>query len=283
MNGPHQGAWIDTQTNESWFIHFRDKGAYGRVVHLEPMKWAADWPVIGSDADGDGVGEPVLAYKKPNVGRSWPLVTPSDSDEFNQSVFGSQWQWQANPSSNWAFPAGSLGFIRLFNVAVPDDYRNFWDVPNLLLQKFPAPEFMATSKLTFTPRAENEKTGLIVMGLDYSYLAIQKKAGGIYLTQTICRNADRHSAETSGAPIELRSQTVYLRVSVTRGAVCRFSFSVDGVNFSSIGEPFTARQGRWIGAKLGIFAVGGGAERETGYADFDWFRIQRNLREESRL
>src|SRR6185369_9556671 len=112
-----------------------------------------------------------------NVGRSWPLVTPSDSDEFNQSVFGSQWQWQANPSSNWAFPAGSLGFIRLFNVAVPDDYRNFWDVPNLLLQKFPAPEFMATSKLTFTPRAENEKTGLIVMGLDYSYLAIQKKAG----------------------------------------------------------------------------------------------------------
>ena len=68
---------------------------------------------------------------------------------------------------------------------------------------------------------------------------------------------------------------IYLRVTVGPNAICRFSFSVDGVNFSAIGEPFTARPGRWIGAKVGIFAVGAGAEREMGYTDFDWFRIQR--------
>ena len=70
VNGPHQGAWIDTPDGqEHWFVHFQDKGAYGRVVHLQPMKWLEnDWCVIGVDKDGDGCGEPVATYKKPNVG-----------------------------------------------------------------------------------------------------------------------------------------------------------------------------------------------------------------------
>jgi len=38
INGPHQGAWVETQTGESWFLHFQDKGPYGRVVHLQPMR-----------------------------------------------------------------------------------------------------------------------------------------------------------------------------------------------------------------------------------------------------
>ena len=56
INGPHQGAWVTTQTGEDWFLHFQDRGAYGRIVHLQPMKWVNDFPVIGVDADGDGTG-----------------------------------------------------------------------------------------------------------------------------------------------------------------------------------------------------------------------------------
>lgn len=88
-----------TQTGEQWFMHFQDKGAYSRVVHLQPMRWIADWPGIGTDPDGDGIGEPVLTYKKPNVGRSWPpvtTVTPPDSDEFAGNGLGLQWQWHAS-------------------------------------------------------------------------------------------------------------------------------------------------------------------------------------------
>ncbi|HEV7397490.1 MAG TPA: hypothetical protein VGN86_13335 [Pyrinomonadaceae bacterium] len=51
----------------------------------------------------------------------------------------------------------------------------------------------------------------------------------------------------------------------------RFTYSSDGKNFSAIGEPFTVRPGKWIGAKVGIFAVRNGSAREIGYADFDWF------------
>ena len=275
INGPHQGAWVETQTGESWFIHFQDKRAYGRIVHLQPMKWLGDWPVMGVDADGDGTGEPVLTYKKPNVGRSWPAVTMADSDEFNDGALGPQWQWHANPATNWMLPAGALGFIRLFNVPLPEDYKNFWDVPNLLLQKFPAPEFSVTTKITFTPRAETEKTGLIVMGLDYAYISVEQKAGKVYLSQTSCKDADRHTAETVSSPVELKAHTIYFRVHVANGGRCRFSFSTNGTEFTPAGEPFTARQGRWIGAKVGLFAVGTSPTREMGYADVDWFRVQK--------
>ena len=58
-----RGAWVDTPSGEDWFFHFQDVGAYGRLVHLQPMKWVNDWPVIGIDKDGDGCGEPVMTYK----------------------------------------------------------------------------------------------------------------------------------------------------------------------------------------------------------------------------
>jgi beta-xylosidase len=90
------------ENREDWFIHFQDKNEYGRVVHLQPMKWVNDWPVIGIDPDGDGKGEPVLTYKKPNVGKTFPLATPPESDEFNGLALGKQWQWQANPKGTWS-------------------------------------------------------------------------------------------------------------------------------------------------------------------------------------
>ncbi|HLF47686.1 MAG TPA: family 43 glycosylhydrolase, partial [Chitinophagaceae bacterium] len=114
INGPHQGAWVTTQTGEDWFLHFQDKEAYGRVVHLQPMKWMNEWPVIGNDKDGDRKGEPGLSYKKPNVGKVYPVITPAESDEFNSATLGLQWQWQANPKQGWAFTT-SQGYLRMFS------------------------------------------------------------------------------------------------------------------------------------------------------------------------
>ena len=39
-----------------------------------------------------------------------------------------------------------------------------------------------------------------------------------------------------------------------------------------MGEPFTARQGKWIGAKVGVFCVTPN-EGNRGWADVDWFRM----------
>jgi beta-xylosidase len=267
INGPHQGGWVDTPDGQFWFIHFRDAGPYGRIVRLEPMKWVGDWPVMGDN------GEPVATYKKPDVGATYPIVTPADSDEFNDSRLGLQWQWHANPKSDWAFPSPALGVLRIYAIPPPEGYRNLWDVPNLLLQKLPAPEFTVTAKMTFTGRVDSDRAGLLVMGADYAYIGVKKTSGGVYVSEVICKEADHGRPEREYSPTPVNADTVYLRVNVSNGALCRFSYSTDGANFTNIGEPFAARQGRWIGAKVGLFALGSVPAREYGYADFDWFRF----------
>ena len=267
-NGPHQGAWVDTGAGEDWFIHFQDLDAYGRVVHLEPMRWENDWPVMGEN------GAPVLTHRKPAVGANYPIVTPADSDEFNAPSLGLQWQWQANPKSGWAFPSQAYGSLRLFNLPTPEGMVNFWQVPNLLLQKFPAPAFTATTKLTFTPRGEGDRTGLVVMGADYAWIGLMKRGERTLLVQNTCLGADVGGVERENASVAVTSGTIYLRAIVSAGAQVAFGYSEDGKTFTALGAPLTAKPGRWIGAKMGIFALGTVPVWEYGYADFDWFKVE---------
>lgn len=279
INGPHQGAWVTTPTGEDWFLHFQDKEAYGRVVHLQPMKWVNNWPVIGVDKDGDGKGEPVLTYKKPNVGKQYPIATPAESDEFNSNTLGLQWQWQANPKATWSFMNPSKGVLRLYSDKVPDSAKNLWDVPNVLLQKFPAEEFTVTTKLAFTPnpKLENEKAGLVVMGQSYATLALKSKKDGIYLIYGVCKDAYKGVTENEKTITKIgdSTATIYLRVKVTAGAKCRFAYSNDGQQFTDVGETFRAEVGRWIGAKLGLYSTRATQINDAGFADVDWFRVEK--------
>jgi beta-xylosidase len=276
INGPHQGAWVTTQTGENWFLHFQDKGAYGRVVHLQPMKWINDWPVIGIDKNGDKKGEPVLVYKKPNVGKSFPIQTPQESDEFNGNHLGLQWQWMANAQPNWFYLNNPNGSLRLYAQKIPDSANNLWDVPNVLLQKFPADEFMVTTKMNFHPneKSENEKAGLTIMGLSYSDLYLKNMKGKIFLVYGTCKNADNENKESETVISEVKDGVVYLRVKVSQGAVCEYSYSFDGRTFTNINEKFVAEKGRWIGAKAGMFCTGETQTNDAGYADFDWLRVE---------
>lgn len=290
VNGPHQGAWVDTPTGEDWFLHFQDVGAYGRLVHLQPMKWKDGWPVIGTDPDGDGCGEPVLSHRKPDVGRTYPVCTPQESDEFDGYTLSPQWQWHANINEKWAYYAGNHGFVRLYSYPVVPQYRNLWDVANLLLQKTPAPNFTATMKLTFSPTKQykGERTGLVVMGMDYAALVLENTASGLTLSQVVCHGADKGQPEQVNASVGLKESTVYLRVKFgcdgrkiaqSEGGhdllvTCDFSYSTDGRTFSPLGTTFQAREGKWIGTKVGTFCTRPAIKaNDGGWADVDWFRI----------
>lgn len=276
INGPHQGALTQTRTGEYWFLHFQDKGVYGRVLHLQPVQWKSDWPVIGDDKDGDGKGEPVLVYKKPNTGKIHGITTPKESDEFNSDTLGLQWQWNANPKIQWSVLMKASGYLRLF--AYPSDSsKNLWTVPNLLLQKFPAPDFIATTKLKWTVEWDvwqKKKSGLIIMGNDYSYLAINKNETGYFVSQIICKDALLNNEEIIIEQRPIMQSSVYLRVRVSSpDAQCVFSYSEDGVNYKTIGKPFIAKPDKWIGAKVGLFCTAVRGIRTGSYADIDWFRI----------
>ncbi|MFT4168853.1 MAG: glycoside hydrolase 43 family protein [Dysgonomonas sp.] len=277
INGPHQGAWVDTKTGEDWFFHFQDVGAKGRLTHLQPMVWVNDWPVMGEDKDGDGCGNPVLSHKKPNVGKVFPIATPVESDEFSTNALGLQWQWHANPKSWWYFANQEVGCLSLYSVPTPAYYKNLWDVPNLLLQKLPAPSFTTTMKLTLKPdsRFYGERTGLLIMGQDYALLSFENTKEGFVLSQNECYKADQGMQESTNESVTLKSNTIYLRLQVKADDTCVFSYSIDNKKYINMGKTFKVREGLWIGAKVGTFCTRPLQINDGGRADIDWFRISK--------
>ena len=286
INGPHQGGWVDTPAGESWFLHFQDKGAYGRVLHLNPMKWVNDWPVIGVDRDGDGCGDPVSRYRKPKTDKTYPIETPVESDEFDTRKLGLQWEWHANYQDVFGFTT-NMGYARIYGHELSSHFKNFWEVPNLLMQKFPAEEFTATAKLKVSAKDDGQLSGLIVMGWDYSWIGVEKQGEKFLLKQAICKDAEQGNLEQVSTLAVLEpskkfeaglfpnfERKIYIRVRVGKEAYCRFSYSLDGKKFTEAGTLFKARQGKWIGAKVGMFSVTPHG-KERGWVDVDWFHVEK--------
>jgi len=277
INGPHQGGLVELESGESWFIHFQDKGAYGRIVHLQPVQWVDDWPVMGTNQDEYGCGEPVLRYRKPNVGASYPIEVPATTDYFDGERLGLQWQWQATPDPRWSSLSGSS--LKLYSFTVPSEQKLLWDAPNLLVQRFPAPSFEASTRLALHADQPGTSAGLVVMGYQYAYLGLSRdehsNRRGEYAYRLSLTFGDSNSGrekEMSGVALDINE--VYLRVGVGEGAECGFSYSVDGEEYTPIGPQFQASKGHWVGAKVGLFCVNWGQGDSSEYGEFRWFVIE---------
>lgn len=274
VNGPHQGGLVETQTGEWWFIHFQDKGVYGRIAHLQPVTWKDGWPVMGDDRDGDGIGEPVMNYKKPNVGGTHPPAAPQTTDEFNSPVLGLQWQWQAAPKTEWFDLSASKEHIRLYTVSNPTDSASLFYAPNLLLQKITAPAFKATTRLDFHPENAGDRAGITITGNYYTFLCIEKTTTGnaLVIYEAVRENRKFLTPKTL-VSIPVKANTVWLQVSMNDKELCRYAYSTDGKNFTNIGSEYRTEKGTWIGAKVGIASLNPHLLPSKGYADFDFFRV----------
>ncbi len=278
--GPHQGGWVEDTAGDCWFMHFVDMYAYGRVVHLQPMVWLDDdWCTMGVDQNGDGIGEPVATYRKP-AGRS-SVATPDNDDEFASRELGLQWQWHANPGWAWAFPNPAAEELRLYCQKL--DGGNLWHADNLLLQKVDAPSYTVTTKLRFHPSYEGDRVGLVMMGMDYATLGVVLREGRCYLEQVERYGADRDKEAVVKGEVEIAEGDLWLRCLIeqaqsedgTPRMVCHFSYSLNGKRFSPIGVPFTAKEGRWIGAKIGYYATSEIKKNDGGWVDIDYFRTSK--------
>jgi beta-xylosidase len=277
INGPHQGGWVHTKYGEDWFLHFQDKEAYGRVVHLNPVDWSTGWPIMGVK------GEPVATYKKPQSSNT-PITNPVESDEFNAPTMGKQWQWHANYDEKFGVPT-AFGIFRIYTYKLSDGWKNFWEVPNLLLQKTPADEFTVTTKLRMTSKADGQFGGLIMMGLDYSALVVRRIGNEFQLVQMTCIAADKGKPQTEEILATLKPtaadkidykpgihEDIYLRLKVKDSKV-QFSWSQNGKKFTDCGKEFKMKEGKWIGAKFGFVAAETDAKCDRGWVDADWIRV----------
>lgn len=275
INGPHQGAWIETNSGESWFVHFQDRGAYGRIVHLQPMQWRDDWPLLGTNLDGNGIGEPVTNFRKPDLKSSGPEIAIQTSDDFNDRKLGLQWQWQANFETDWYSLSEHEGWLRLWAVNPLTESRNLWYRPNIIAQKFPAEAFEVLTQISFHPEKAEDRAGLVIIGRNYAALALSKAGSQYRLTQIECQGADRNNPDEIVESVTLDQADVFLKVCISKNARCRFSYSTGGRHFTSIGNEFRAVEGRWVGAKLGLFSITAPGTKSQGYADFNFFTIDK--------
>lgn len=265
INGPHQGAWVDTPSGEDWFIHFQDAGAVGRVEHLQPMRWENGWPLIGENINSEGCGEPVLRYKKPDVEKTSSAYAPECSDEFTGPKLGLQWQWNANFSSSWyRFDDG----LRLR--AIPFENTRICDLPNLLLQKWQTAEFSLTVRLGLKDLKDGGCGGVVSLGGICDALTVCRRGENLFLERRISEL--RGTGESVKEISALEAEEIYIRMRVERGELVFWEYSVDGGSYVQIDEPSRALPGAWVGVKVGLAAYSQNG-RECGELRARFFRF----------
>ncbi|HCA87964.1 MAG TPA: glycoside hydrolase, partial [Streptomyces sp.] len=298
VNGPHQGGWVRTAAGEDWFLHFQARGAYGRVVHLQPMRWTAGagagsgsagsdsggWPVIGDD------GEPVSVHAKPAAPPGQPVEAPAASDDFPGGWYGKQWQWTAAPRPGWT--AGHADYARPGEGPPTDGHagdRHAGDglrlscvrtayahdlraLPNVLVQRLPAETFTVEVGVALHSDEPGAKAGLAVLGDAFSWIGLERDPyDAVRLVHRYAETVAEHERDAEHAR-PAPAGRARLRIDVTSGARCRFSADTgDGAGFQPSGRVFAATPWRWVGALFGLFATAPAGTGPAGTAVFTAF------------
>jgi beta-xylosidase len=259
INGPHQGALVETPKGEWWFYHFQSDGAMGRVLHLQPVSWQDGWPIMGVDIDRNGIGEPVYVWKKPDVGQTFPVTAPQTDETFEAKLLGLQWQWNHNPvDAAWSLTSRP-GYLTLNALKA----ENFVLARNTLTQKIMGTTGSAVTELDLSGLAEGQKAGLCVMSKAYNLIGVRKKEGKVYLFW-----------DQSGEGYKEQSITgnkIYFKVQLSiKDNKNQFFYSTDNKTFTPFGSSFVARWGYWKGARIGLFSYN--EKGDGGVAAFNWFK-----------
>lgn len=278
VNGPHQGGWVELDDGECWFVHFQDAHLYGRVVHLQPMHWEADgWPRIGEQIDDDGVGQPVMHWPRPASLRPSQPILPQTSDDFVDGKPGLQWQWQANPDPAWLLPGDGQLNLRCCGLPQAQEKRNFYWLPNLLLQKFPAWQFSAQTRMTLNAAAPGDAGGLIVYGERYAALLLENCSDRqrlLWVTGWMSDTGVVHESRQALAYVD--AALCEMKMVVSLGGICRFAWRQGDGDWQRVCQPFAAGKGKWVGAKVGLVALSLEQATSRGSCAFNHFALDIN-------
>ncbi len=259
-NGPHQGALIDLDNNDNYaFVHFQDKGAYGRIVHLQPVKWVNDWPLIGYAKDELIAGSPVLSHeylvdKKSNY--KLPI-----SDDFKDNKLSFMWQT----------PANKIDGIYELNDGLKLNCLNYKKSANLnlypysLLTKLVLSSFNVETKINLNLVNDGDETGLTLMGREYSFISVRRINNKNYL---LISKGSFDSDDEIIYKEEFNDNSLVLNIKYKNPDVYYL-----GVNNKYFKMKFIAKPGRWVGSKYGIFARSIDKDSK-GYARFEYFKVR---------
>ena len=258
VNGPHQGGWVESPDGKSWFIHFQQRGAHGRILWLEPMTWKDGWPLMGHVPPGSTVGEPVMTAPLPVV-LADDHDHPQTSDEFNKRELSQMWEWNHNPDdSRWSLTEHP-GFLRLH----PDRAADLLHARNTLTECMQDDSLEVTTRLDMSGMSDGDRAGLSVFERSLSQLGVVQQSGQRSLYVSVV------GLQTPGPSLPAGTLSVQLRARVVVDTAT-YSYSLDeGRTFQPLGSPVQLVFSWWKGARPALFAYNIIAASK-GYADFDW-------------
>ena len=266
INGPHQGAFIDTPDGEWWFIHFQWTYGRGRVAHLQPVVWNNGWPMPGVDIDHNGIGEPVRVWTKPSAGHGSKPELPASSDEFNDTTLGLQWRANHKFYRENIDLSAKPGYLTL--TAMRGDSLRV--ARNTLVQKTMGYEGEAVVKLDCTGMTAGQRAGMVAMTDHFRGIGIEKDGKNLYL---YTENDGRFTRLD-----RIKGSIVFFKITMDRnGKSNRFYYSLNGKDFSPVEEPFEMRLAYWKGPHIGVFSYN--RLTDGGKASLDWFRYEFERRE----
>lgn len=242
INGPHQGALIDLNDAEFSFIHFQDKRAYGRICHLEPVKWINDWPLCGRVDDPLLAGSPVLEEEYPvNVKTN---ETIQISDDFKSNKLSFMWQRPSNINDFYELNNGLV--FKLKNTAYKNEINK---IPYALLTKVSALEFDIETLFDLSNMAELDHFGFILYGVSYKCVEFFKKDNKIYLREISGAFGEEDNILESR---EINSSLIKIIAKFRNSNIYDLNYNVF-VNDKEIIKPTKATAGKWIGSKIGFY------------------------------
>lgn len=283
-NAIHQGGLVETQTGEWWTIMFRDAGSIGRVPYLEPVVWKDGWPMIGNK--GQDVSKGGKAWKKPDVGASYPRTYLPTSDSFTSMTLGKQWGWNHNRvDDKWSL-LERPGYLRLHTANVTSELRH---ARNSLTQRIMGLNAEGSTRNTnsygticmdVSGMMEGDVAGLAVFQDPYSLIGVTVRNGEKHIVYQTARSSSSWTPTEKLGPV-LKSDTIYLR------AIANFSnsrsnlyYSYDNSRWTKFGDEMEMRfdLSVFVGQRFYLFNY---ATKQTGgYVDIDWFSTEVNFKEE---
>lgn len=280
INGPHQGALVDTINGDQWFIHFQDRGMYGRIIHMQPVNWVDGWPIMGDN------GRPVLEYKKPNTGVTDNPKSLQATDDFSKDSLDLMWQWTGNSKDEFFELQKEPAALRLFAInASNEEEPIIWRSPNVLTQKLICPFFRADIEFDASSLEDGAKAGIAMIGGEYAYLAIKNVGGSFNLVYGISSEVSGKLSNGPGAKVENEQVLMELSQSLVQDFKCglelkegvdkkpvfNFFYSMDGEErVVEESTTFLPSDHTWVGAKIGLFAIASDAK---GFADFKYIKV----------
>ncbi len=272
INGPHQGALVDTPSGEWWFLHFSHCGVAGRVVYLEPVTMVDGWPIVGTPTENPYCGEPVWLYQKPDLPEQPINCTPT-SDDFKGEKLGLQWQWNHNPEDDkWSLSRRQGWYSVKGNAAVQD----ILEVKNILTQRLIGASGYIRVKVSVRDMELNQQAGLIMVGRDPFFYGVTKTEEGINLTVSYAGdspNKRQACYKDSGTwaetyyEIPAAKEELWLQFSIQNLAELRMAYSIDGKDYIHLRHDAFMSEGVWKGARVGLATWKG-----NGWAAFGDFR-----------